>query len=163
MAKAGRKNAYETKIKPRLKEIQEWSKEGANDIEIIRRLKISKATYYKYLTKYKEFADSVKRGRSEAVEKLENAMFNCALGGKQKLQKAMKVKKILYKDGKKDKEIEVMEPYEEEVFIAPNVTAGIFLLKHWAKEKGYTNDPLSLELKKEELELKKEIAENNNW
>lgn len=163
MSKVGRKSAYETKIKPRLSEIKEWTEEGANDTEISRRLNISKATFYKYLAEYKEFAEAVKSGRFKAVEKIENAMFESALGGKQTLKKAMKVKKILYKDGKKDKETEVMEPYEEEVYIAPNTTAGIFLLKHWAKDKGYTNDPLTLELKKQELELKKEIADHNNW
>ena len=35
--------------------------------------------------------------------------------------------------------------------------------KPWGKERGYTNAPLTLELKKEELELKKEIADANNW
>ena len=36
----------------------------------------------------------------------------------------------------------------------------MILLKHWAREEGWTNDPQSLELKKEELELKKEKQES---
>ena len=59
--------------------------------------------------------------------------------------------------------LDVISKAAEEVYIPPNATSAIYLLKHWGKLRGYTNDPLSLELKKEELELKKEIAEKEHW
>ena len=163
MAKKGRKSAYETIIEPNLENIKKWTKEGLMDAEIIKRLGINKSTYYRYKSEKKEFQDSVKDGREEAVEKLETTMFQAAMGQKEKVKKAMKVKKISYKNGKKELEYETMEPYEEEIFVPPNMTAAIFLLKHWAKDKGYTNDPQTLELKREEFEHQKEMDEKKVW
>ena len=163
MGKRGRKSAFDERIKPNLEKIKDWAKDGCTDAEIAKKLGVAKSTYFKYKAENAELMDTVKTGREEAVDKLEHAMFDSAIGGKQTIKKAMKVRRVIYENGKKSEEFETMVPYEEEVYIPPNTTAGIFLLKHWGKERGYTNDPLTLALKKEELELKKEIAENNNW
>ena len=154
---AGRKSIYDTMIAPRLDEIKKWSSLGVTDKRIAEMLGISEPTFFKYKKEKEELRDIVLLGRSYAVEQIENAMYQSALGGKQTLKKSMKVKRVLYQKGKKDKEVEIMEPYEEEIYISPNVTAAIYLLKHWAKEKGYTNDPLTLEFKREELAYKKEL------
>lgn len=154
---AGRKSVYDTMIAPRLEEVRKWSSLGVTDKRIAELLGVSEPTFFKYKREKDELRESLILGRAYAVEQIENAMYQSAIGGKQVLKKAMKVKKTLYAKGKKDKEVEVMEPYDEEVYYAPNVTAGIYLLKHWAKEKGYTNDPLTLEFKKQELEYKKEM------
>lgn len=154
---AGRKNVYDTMIAPRLDDIKKWASLGVTDKRMSEMLGISEQTFMKYKKEKEEFKDIILLGRSYAVEQIENAMYQSALGGKQTLKKAMKVKRVLYQKGKKDKEVEVMEPYEEEIYLAPNVTACIYLLKHWAKDKGYTNDPLTLEFKKEELAYKKEL------
>lgn len=161
--KKGRKSAFDTIIKPNLENIKQWTKDGLTDAEIIKKLGINKSTYYRYKSDNKELKDCVKDGRSEAVEKLEKTMFQSAMGGKETVKKSMKVKKIKYKDGKKELEYETMEPYEEEIYTPPNVTAAIFLLKHWAKDKGYTNDPQTLELKREEFEHQKEMDKVKNW
>lgn len=162
MMKAGRKNVYESKIKSRFADIETWVKKGATEKSIAKKLGIAYSTFNKYKAEKKEFAELLKKGRETSVDDLENAMFLSAIGGKQSVKKAMKVKRIIYKDGKKDKEIEIMEPYNEEVYIPPNTTAGIFLLKCWGKDRGYTNDPALLELKKKELELK-EKAQEDEW
>ena len=46
--KSGRKDAYETKIKPRFDEIREWLINGANNDNIAHNLGVSKVTFYKY-------------------------------------------------------------------------------------------------------------------
>ena len=162
MMKTGRKNVYESKIKSRFTEIEAWVKKGVTERSIANKLGISYSTFNKYKAEETEFSELLKKGRESSVDDLENAMFLSALGGKQSVRKAMKVKRIIYKDGKKDKEIEIMEPYEEEVYTPPNTTAGIFLLKCWGKDRGYTNDPAMLDLKKKELELK-EKAQDDEW
>lgn len=160
---AGRKNVYDTKIKPRFDEIAEWVKKGATERSIAKNLGVSHSTFNKYKNEKVEFLDILKNNRMKAVEDIENAMFESAIGGKKTLWKAMKVRHIDYDEEGRKIEYETVERYQEDVYYPPNTTAGIYLLKHWAKDKGYTNDPLSLDLKKQELELKKQIAENNNW
>lgn len=146
-----------------LDKIEELSKRGATKESIANAFGISRTTLYKWENEEPYIKLALELGRDQSVNDLENAMFESAIGGKQTLKKYAKCKHVEYKDGKRISEKEVMVPYEEEVYFPPNTTAGIYLLKHWGKERGYTNDPLSLDIKKQELELKKEIAENNNW
>lgn len=160
--KAGRKSAYEQKIKPRLSEIKKWLEKGVTEKSIAKKLGISYSTFNKYKVEKTEFAELCKN-RGKCVDDIENSMFEAAIGGKQTLKKVMKVKHVEYENGKRLKEYETLEPYEEEVYFPPNTTAGIYLLKHWGKDKGYTNDPATLRLKREEFEHKKEIDEMNNW
>lgn len=161
--KRGRKNVYDAKIRPRFADIAEWVKNGATERSIAKNLGIAYSTFNKYKVEKEELTELLKKDREVAVDNLENAMYEAALGGKQTLTKYAKCKHVEYENGKRVHEYETMEPYTEEVYFPPNTTAGIYLLKHWGKERGYTNDPLSLDVKKQELEIKKEIAENNNW
>lgn len=163
MAKRGRKNAYETKIKPRFSEIAEWAKKGVPERSMAKMLGVSVSTFEKHKSEFSEFSDLLKKNRMAAVDDIENSMYKSACGIKMVVQKSQKARRVEYENGKKVREWEEMTPYTEEVFVPPNPTAAIYLLKHWGKERGYTNDPLTLDLKKEELELKKEIAKNNNW
>lgn len=163
MAKRGRKSVYETKIKSKFSDIAEWVRKGATERSIAKRLGVSVSTFEKYKSEFSEFSDLLKENRMAAVDDIENSMYQSACGMKRIVQKSQKTKHVEYENGRKVREWEEMTPYTEEVFVPPNPTAAIYLLKHWGKERGYTNDPLTLDLKKEELELKKEIAENNNW
>ena len=163
VSKRGRKSVYDAKIKPSFLEIAEWVRKGATEADIMKRLGVSHTTFNKYKNEKPELLEIIKKNRMDAVDKIENAMFTSATGELRKIKKYAKCRHVEYEDGKRSREYETMEAYEEEVYIPPNTTAGIYLLKHWAKDRGYTNDPLTLELKKQELELRKEIAENNNW
>lgn len=163
MAKRGRKNTYETKIKPRFSEIAEWTKKGVTERCMAKMLGVSASTFEKHKSEFSEFSDLLKKNRMDAVDDIENSMYQSACGVLREVRKAQKTRHIEYENGKKVREWEEMTPYTEEVYVPPNPTAAIYLLKHWGKERGYTNDPLALDLKKEELELKKEIAKNNNW
>ena len=163
MAKRGRKNVYDEKIKPRFDEIKIWLKKGATERSIANNLGVGYSTFNKYKIEKTEFAELLKTNRETCVDDIENSLYEAAIGGKQKVKKYMKCKHVEYEHGKRVSEREVMVPYEEEVYFPPNTTAAIYLLKHWGKNRGYTNDPLSLDIKKQELDLKKEVAENNNW
>ena len=163
MGKLGRKSVYETKIKARFDDIEKWMKKGATERSIAGNLGIAYSTFSKYKLEKSELTELLKKSREPAVEDIENAMFSAAIGGIQKIKKCAKCKRIEYENGRRVREEEIMVPYEEEMYIPPNTTAGIYLLKHWGKDKGYTNDPLTLELKTKELELKEKIAEENSW
>lgn len=156
----GRKSKRED-IENNLEKIKEWVGKGLTEKQIAKNLGMAYSTFNKYKKENVEFSELLKKGRKKPVEELENALYSSALGFTQKVKKAMKIKKIEYEDGKKKKEIETIEYYEEEVYYPPNCTAAIYLLKHWGKN--YTNDPEVLKLKKREMDLKEKLFSNQNW
>lgn len=160
---AGRKSVYETKVKPRFDEIKIWLEKGVTERSISQKLGIAYSTFNKYKVEKTEFSELLKINREKCVDDIENSMYEAAIGGKQVLKKYAKCRHVEYENGKRVSEKEIMVPYEEEIYLPPNTTAAIYLLKHWGKKRGYTNDPLTLKIKQQELKLKKEAAENNNW
>ena len=48
-------------------------------------------------------------------------------------------------------------------YLPPDPASAMILLKHWDKETEWTQDPATLNLKKQELELKKEHMESEGW
>ena len=65
------------------------------------------------------------------------------------------------KETQSDKNGRTVETYTKTAL--PDPACAMILLKHWDKAGGWTNDPATLELKKQEIELKKKESEKNNW
>lgn len=151
MANAGRKNKYETHVKPRFEEIKEWLALGATDKEIIEKLGVKKSAFYDYVNKYAELSELMKSGRVDAINAIKAALFRRAKGYDYTEEKVI----VSEKDGKRTELIRKHLP--------PDPACAMILLKHWAKNEGWTNDPQLLEIKKAELEIKKKEAERNNW
>lgn len=152
---AGRPNKYLSNVKPRFDEIKDWVAQGVTDKEIAKMLGINKATIVEYKNKYPEFNELIKNGRKENVEELKNALFKKAIGFQY-----TETETTINSDGsKKTKTIKKTA--------LPSETAILILLKHWDRNEDGTakwmSDPATFELKKEELKLKIEQAENNNW
>lgn len=174
----GRKSKYETDVKVRFKEIKKWLESGATEKEIARNLGIAMSTFSDYKNKFSEFSEFLKNNRKQPVEEIKAAMLKRALGfeytekktTKQKIELPDELKDMLENYGVDIAKIQrpILIKTEETIKNAlPSETAGLILLKHWDKDKNgkakWTGDPASLEIKKEELKLKKEQAENNNW
>ncbi len=155
----GRKSKYEEVILPKLEEIKDLLAKGTSEKEIANYLGISYTTWKTHKRKIPSFSAVVKQSRGKAIEDLEKAMFNSALGFTKIVKKAMKLKEVVYMNGKRLKETERIEFYEEEIYIPPSVACGQFLLKNWAKDK-YSNNPAELEVKKKEFELNKKVKED---
>lgn len=155
----GRKSKYEEVILPKLEEIKDLLAKGTSEKEIANYLGISYTTWKTHKRKIASFSAVVKESRGKAIEDLEKAMFNSALGFTKTVKKAMKLKEVVYENGKRLKEIERIEFYEEEIYIPPSVACAQFLLKNWAKDK-YSNNPAELEVKKKEFELNKKVKED---
>lgn len=160
MEKRGRKSKNED-IEKNIEKIKEWLNKGLTEKQIAKNLGMAYSTFNKYKNQNKEFSELLKKERKKPVEELENALYKSALGGTVTVKKAMKIKTVDYENGKRLRETEEIEYYEEEVYYPPNTTAGIYLLKHWGK--GYTNDPELLSIKKKELELKEKMVEMQDW
>ncbi len=158
-----RPNKYDSDVKPRFDEITEWLQIGATDREIADNLGINKATMCDYKKKYAEFNELIKNGRKKPVQAIKAALFKRATGFTYSEKKIVR-KQILLK-GEDETEIPatLVQVEEYEKCALPDPASAMILLKHWDKEHGWTNDPQQLELKKQELDLKKKHIESEVW
>lgn len=151
MAKRGRKNAFDLLIKPRYSEICDWARNGATEKQIAHNLGISRQTLNKYKQEKPEFLDILKNSRQALVLELRGALVKKALG--YKFTEIKKYTKI--EDGKS---VQYVEETTKES--APDVAAINLCLKNYDSDE-WANDPQLLKLKREELALKRELADNN--
>lgn len=149
--KAGRPSKYESNVKPRFDEILEWLQVGATEKEIAENLGVNQKVFCKYKKQYSELNELIKKGRKEPVKAIKAALYKRAIGIKFTEYK-------IIEDGDGNWKKETFHKYA-----LPDPTAALMLLKHWDKDTEWTSDPASLKLKKQELEFKKELAENENW
>lgn len=154
MAKRGRKSAYETHIKPRFSDILNWLKNGATERQIAENLGIGYSTFNRYKSENEEFREFLKNGRKTLIMQLRGALVKKALGFEYTERK---------KYTKRDPDGQVYQYVEETTKTAlPDVAALNLCLKNYDPEE-WANDPQSLALKREELELKKKAYEDGNW
>ena len=148
---AGRPNNYEIRVKPRFKEIEEWLIAGATEKEIAENLGVNQKVFIRYKKQFSELSTLIKNSRKKPVLAIKAALYKKAVGFQYQESKF-----IEDSDGGWKK-----ETYTKTAL--PDPTAAMMLLKHWDKETQWTSDPATYELKKEELELKKQQIENENW
>ncbi|MBR3187253.1 MAG: hypothetical protein IKF59_04350 [Lachnospiraceae bacterium] len=175
---AGRKSKYETYVKPRFADIALWAKNGASEKEIAKNLGITMSTFSEYKKKFPEFSELLKKSRVSPIEEIKAAMVKRAVGFqytekrfiRQYIDFPDEIKGILEDSGVDISGLEKPElvRLEETVkTVLPNVAAGLVLLQHWDRNADgsarWSRDPAKLELQKEELELKKEKADLENW
>lgn len=78
--KKGRKDKYLTNVKPYLDKITEWCKAGASDGDIYKKLDVGSTKFYEYKKKHPELVEAMNKGRINANEAVENALFRLATG-----------------------------------------------------------------------------------
>ncbi len=114
-----------------LLKIKQWARLGLTDEQIAKNMGINPATYYRWINKYCDICEAIKKGRQQSVEILENAMFKKAIG---------------FTEGDK--------------YYPPDNVSLIFLLKNWGRNQ-YRDRPYNdLELEKIELENKQLAMKN---
>lgn len=150
MAKGrGRPNKYETNVKPRLKEIEEMSRD-MTDKEMADAFGVHISTWCEYKNKYPELVEAIKKGREFLVKELKNTLIRKAKGFHYTEKKIIKEKGVIIRE----------EIYEKASL--PDVAALNLLLKNYDAEN-WSNDPAVLEIRKKELELRERQIENNEW
>jgi ACT domain-containing protein len=152
--KRGRKSVYETHIEPRLKEIERWRKVGATVENICDALGVSKSTFCKYKNEKPEFADAYKKGTVELVMDLRGELARISF--KHTLETK---KQYIRQDMETGHKTQYTEITTKEV--DGDIAAINLLLKNL--DENWSNDPQNLALRKQELELRKAIAEANNF
>ncbi len=156
MAKTGRKSAYETVIEPRLEDIKKWRKNGATVEQICQVLDISETTFYKYLNEKTEFAKAFRETATfELIQDLKGELVR--LSFKHKLETK---KQYIRKDLESGHETQYTEIITKEV---DGDRVAINLLLQNLDKDNWSNDPAHVELRRQELELRKAIANDNSF
>lgn len=153
MARVGRKDKYETFVKPRFKEIEKKLNEGATERNLAKYIGISYSTWNKYKVDHVEFRELCQKQRVTLIEDLRSALVKKALGFTYEEKKQY----ITEDDkGKKRKHTEITTKYS-----APDTTAIFGALNIY--DETYVKDKKAHELKEQELELRKQMLDDKNW
>ena len=148
----GRKNRYETHVQPHLAEIQEWY--GLLDEkQIAKKLGIATSTFENYKKEHPELLEVLKNGRVQLIEDLKTSLKKKAKGFTYEEQKIS-----IRQEG--SKEIKIIEKYKR---YSPPDTGAIHLLLKNLDETWRNDDQVTIDLKKQKLELERQKAENDNW
>lgn len=151
MATRGRKSKADI-IRDNLKQIKSWKKTGATDEQIIAQLGISRSSWYKHLAENKELSDALKTSVECFVQDLRGEL------ARQAFKHTLETKKQYIK---KDLETGHATQYTEITTkeVDGNIGAAHLLLKNLDKDN-WKEDWNTYEFKKQELEIKKQLAEN---
>ena len=123
------KGKYEQWLTPEgLLKIEGWAKDGLTMEEIAACMNVSRSTLNEWAKKYSDISDTLKKNKEIADRKVENSLYERALGGLHKVLKAFKVKETYYDDHGRKCEKEHIETAEEEIYIPGDTTAQIFWL-----------------------------------
>ena len=153
--KRGRKCKYETNVKPYLKNIKKWIEQGATEKQIAEQLGVAYSSFNEYKLKFSELSEVLKtKNMAVLVDELRSALVKKALGFEYKEKK-----EYIKEDpntGDKTKYIEITTRQS-----LPDTTAIFGALNIY--DETYVKDKASHELKKQELELRKELAKANSF
>lgn len=150
----GRPSIYESKIKPHIEEIKKAVASGATVEEIATAFDISVSSIYKYKSQKKELKEAFTRGRGKIIIEIKGALLKKALGYEYEEKKQYITED---ESGRKKKHTEIMTRH-----MPPSETAAAMLLRNY-DQSWLDKDNISTQLKQQEMELKKAIAESNNF
>ena len=153
----GRKSKYETNVKPRLLEIAAWCRDGLTDKEIAEKLGISQDSFYVYKNKHTEFSDTLKETKEIADIKVENSLNKDANGYDYEEQTVVMKKEVIYKDGKRVKEVTYPEIITITKHKEAETKAQMFWLQNRKPEKWRNQSQIDLRVNKLE-----DILNGNN-
>ena len=122
--KVGRKDKYSTHVQPRLKDIEKWLNEGADQRLIAQKLGVSYSAWNQYKVKYEELKSVCDKPREGLIADLRSALIKKALGFSYEIKK-----------------------------------------QYITEKDGVVKDRKNYELRQQELELRKQMAEEekNKW
>ena len=159
----GRKNKYETDVKPYFSQIKKWLENGATERQIAQNLGIGYSTFNRYKGEKEELRELIKNSRQSVVIQLRGALIKRALGFNYTESKTVSeqtelpndMKQCLLENGFEIENVRLIKTEISNKCALPDVAALNLALKNYDKEN-WSNDPQLLELKKQELELKKQ-------
>jgi hypothetical protein len=113
-----------------LARITGWARDGLTEVQIAKNIPCARSTLSDWKKKHDCIATALRSGKEAADRIVENALFIKATGHKETVQKAVKVKSIIFNNGKKVKETEEIEYVDEEVYYPPDTLAQMYWLNN---------------------------------
>ena len=127
---------YQEWLKPEnLILIEGWARDGLTEEQIAHNMGINVKTLWTWKNAHDPICNALKKGKEVVDREVENALLKKATGEVRTLRKPIKVKEVLYEDGKRISEKEHIEYADEEIYIPPDTTAQIFWLKNRKPEE----------------------------
>lgn len=146
------KSKYETHVLPYLDKISEWYG-FLNEGQIAKRLGIAAKTFTGYKKDHPELAERLKKCREELIIELKETLKRKAKG----YTYTDKKRTIREVEGKKVVLVEEFERHAQ-----PDVGAIHLLLKN-LDDTWRNDDAETMKIKKEQVKIAKEKAENSGW
>lgn len=140
-------------VKDNLKLIEKWAKDGVTERQIAHNLGVSVSTFEEYKKNHQELTALLKIGREVLILDIENALVKKAKGYDYEEKKVYT--KVV--DGETTTYTEITKKHQP-----PDPGAAIFILKNRDPEH-YTDNPGMLDIKRQELELRKKLSEDESW
>lgn len=140
-------------LEKNLEQIKEWKKLGATDEQICNQLGVSRSTWYKHIKENPHISDAIKTGQQFFVLELKGELARKAF--KHTLETKKQYIKHDLETGHKTQYTEITTKE-----VDGDTGALHLLLKNLDKEN-WSENWQTYDLKKQELELRKEMADNN--
>ena len=155
---AGAKGKYD-EIKKYIPEIMQWRRQdGLTEKDVAARLGIHHSTLIKYKEQYPEFREAMNLAKQAIISDTFAALLKRAKGYDYEEKKIYTRQEETADGPKQITYTEITKKHEP-----PNVAACSLLLKNLDREHDWSDNPTMLAVKRQELELKKTIAESSEW
>lgn len=151
----GRKNRYESHVKPFLADITKWY-EDMTEGQIAKKLGIAVATFEKYKKEYPELVNCLAKGKEILITDLKYNLKRKARGF------SYKEYKRTYIEGPDGERVGGVKVEETEKYAVPDTGAIHLLLKN-LDDDWRNDDKATMDLKQKKLELDRAKAENESW
>lgn len=148
----GRKNKFESHVRPFLDKITEWIA-FENEVEIAKKLGIAERTFERYKKDHEELREALRNGRKDLVKDLKATLKKKAQGF------YYTETKTTVRDTGEGK-VRIIEEFRR--YAQPDTGAIHLLLKNLDPE-WRNDDQTTVDLKKEKIQMEKERAEQNQW
>lgn len=123
--------------------IEGWARDGLTDEQISKNMDVAYSTFREWVKKFSAISAVLKKSKEIVDREVESALHKKAIGHTMIEQQAIKLKTVIYDNGKRISETERVELVEVEKAIPPDTTAQIFWLKNrkpndWRDAKNLT-------------------------
>ena len=152
MGKAGRKNKYETHVKPNFEKIKKWYL-TKTETQIANKLGVTIQSWIKYKNQYPELRECLQESKDDLVDELKGILKKKAQG----FYYTETTKTIIEEDGNKIKKMEERQRYAQ-----PDTGAIHLLLKN-LDDEWHNDDKQTLDLKRKQVELTEQKITNEEW
>ena len=148
---------YDHFVKPYLEKIKEWAADYT-DRQIADKLGIGETSFYRYKNKYPELEQALEDGKKNLVKQLKDTLKKKAKGFYYEETKIIKIH-----NPDEDAETEWIERIEvNRKYAQPDTGAAHLLLKNLDPE-WRNDDKQTMDLKRKQVEIQQQKADQDNW